>query len=67
MKQTIKGIRVNMGLTAKEFAEKLKVTEDIIYNLENDRTKPDVEIIDKILNLTGLKYEDIIFYKKNTT
>lgn len=65
MKQTIKGIRVNMGLSAKEFAEKLNITEDILYNYETGRTIPDVKFVDKILKLSGLKYEDIIFYQQS--
>lgn len=67
MKRTLKGIRADMGLSAKEFAEKLNTTEDVVYNWELGRTKPDVEMVDKILKLTKLKYEEIIFYPKNTT
>lgn len=67
MKRTLKGIRADMGLSAKEFADKLETTEDVVYNWELGRTKPDVEMVDKILKLTNLKYEEIIFYPKNTT
>lgn len=61
MKQTIRGIRGNMKLSAKEFADKLDTTENVIYNIENGKTIPDAIFIDKVLNLTGLKYEEIIF------
>lgn len=64
MKQTLKGIRANLKLSAKELAEKLNTTENVIYNIENGRTIPDIEFVNKLLNLTGLKYEDIIFMPK---
>lgn len=64
MKQTIKGIRVNLGLSTKEFAEKLGITEDVLYNYENGRTVPDVVFADKLIELSGLSYEDIIFLPK---
>ena len=67
MKQNLKGIRANLGLSTKEFAEKTNVTEDRLYNYETGRTAPDVLFVDKVLELTNLKYEDIIFYPKNTT
>lgn len=66
MKQTLKGLRINMGLTAKEFAEKLEISEDVLYNYESGRTVPDVNFVDKLLKLTSLKYEDIIFCSKDT-
>lgn len=65
MKQTLKGIRTNLNLTAEEFSKKLGITEDMLYNYETGRTIPNVEFVDKLLKLTGLKYEDIIFYPKN--
>lgn len=65
MKQTIKGIRVNMGLSSEDFAKKLDTTTNILTNYELGRTIPDVIFVDKLLKLTGLKYEDIIFLPKN--
>lgn len=67
MKRTIKGIRADMGLTADEFAEKLETTGDVINNYEIGRTIPNIIFVNKLLKLTGLKYEDIIFYPENTT
>lgn len=67
MKRTLKGIRNDMNLSAKEFGKRIGCSEDTVYNYETGRTKIPPEIIDKILELTGLKYEDIIFYNKNTT
>lgn len=65
MKQTIKGIRINLGLSIKDFAEKLEITEDVLNNYETGRTIPNVIFVNKLLELTGLKYEDIIFLPKN--
>lgn len=66
MRQTLKGIRANMNLSAKEFAKKLGITEDVLYNYETQRTIPDVIFVNKVLKLTGLKYEDIIFLPNTT-
>lgn len=64
MKQTIKGIRINMGLSTEEFAKKLDITANILSNYEIGRTIPDVIFVNKLLELTNLKYEDIIFLPK---
>ena len=64
MKRTLKGIRTDMKLSAKEFGKRIGCTEDTVYNYETGRTKIPSEVIDKILEVTGLKYEDIIFYHK---
>lgn len=63
MKQTLKGIRINLKLSAKEMADKLGISEDTLYKYEQGKATPDVKVVDKLLALTNLKYEDIIFYE----
>ncbi len=61
MKRTIKGIRTDMGLSAEDFALKTGVTEDVLHNYETGRTVPNIVFVNNLLELTKLKYDDIIF------
>lgn len=65
MKQTLKGIRANMGLSVEELSNKLGISPNILSNYESGRTVPDVIFVNKLLELTKLKYEDIIFLQEN--
>lgn len=60
-KMTLKAIRINNGWTQEKAAELYNVSKDTISNYENYKTYPDVPVIEKILEATGLKYDDIIF------
>lgn len=64
-KMTLKAIRINNGWTQEETAELYKVSKDTISNYENYKTYPDVPVIERILQVTGLKYDDIIFLPDN--
>ncbi|MBO6243610.1 MAG: helix-turn-helix transcriptional regulator [Clostridia bacterium] len=44
-------------------ADKLGISEDTLYKYEQGKATPDVKVVDKLLALTNLKYEDIIFYE----
>lgn len=61
MKMTLKAIRINNGWTKQEMAEKLNISVDTLYNYEAGRTYPDVPVINRILETTGMRYDDIIF------
>lgn len=64
-KLTLKAIRINNGWTAEETAKKYGISLDTLRNYENHKTFPDVPIIEKILEVTKLKYDDIIFLPSN--
>ena len=62
VKFTLKALRVNNGWSQ---AQMIGVSTDTIKNYEAYKTFPDVPIIEAILNVTGLKYDDIIFLPDN--
>ena len=61
MKWTLKSIRINLNLTQEEMADKLGVSTKTYQNYENYKSYPDVEIVKKIVELSGLDFNDIIF------
>lgn len=61
MKLTLKGARVNVGLTQSEVAAKLGITKGTLVNYEKYRTIPDINIAKKMATLYGVSVNDIIF------
>ena len=61
MKWTLKAIRTNMGLTQLEMASKLNITKETYMHYENYKTYPNVNIIKKIIKLSNINFDDIIF------
>ncbi len=65
MKLTLRAIRINNGWTIEEMAKKIGVSIDTLRNYEIYKTYPDIPIVERILNLTKMKYDDIIFLPNN--
>lgn len=63
---TLKAARINKGLTQKEAAKLLGISEDTLSNYERAKCFPDVQIISRIEDLYGLPYDRIIFCPENT-
>ena len=61
MRMTLRAIRINNGWTLEEMAKKIGVSTDTLRNYELCKTYPDVPIINKIIEVTGINYNDIIF------
>ena len=61
MKATLKAIRVNNGWSQEEAASLFGISVATLQNYELGRTFPDVPIINNIIKVTGLSYDDIIF------
>lgn len=61
MKATLKAIRVNNGWSQEEAAKRFGISVATLQNYELGKTFPDVPIINKIIDATGLNYDDIIF------
>lgn len=61
MKLTLKALRANQGLTQQEASKKLGISESTLNNYENFKSFPDVPMIEKILKLYDVKYDDVIF------
>lgn len=60
-KITLRAARVNVGLSQKEAAEALKVSNKTLCKWENGETFPKQNYIDSICDLYGVTYNDLIF------
>lgn len=65
MSITLKAARVNAGLTQADFAKALGVTIPTIRAYERGESFPDVPKLERIREVTGVGYEDLIFLKSN--
>ena len=65
MKATLKAIRVNNGWSQEEAAKMFGISVATLQNYELGKTFPDVPIINRIIEVTGLDYDDIIFLPNN--
>lgn len=65
MKWTLKAIRINLGLTQMQMAEKLGISKETYLNYENYKTYPDVNIVKKIIKISKVDFNDIIFLPNN--
>ena len=65
MKMTLKAIRINNNLTQQEASKMLGIAETTLNKYENFKSFPDVPMIEKILNLYKVDYNDIIFLQQN--
>lgn len=54
----LKKIRLKLGLTQKELAEKLGTHQQIIAMIENNKRECSKEIIRQLLNIYGLNFYD---------
>jgi len=57
----LKALRVNVGLTQKEAAEKLGISPSMLGSYERGESMPNVVMIKKFENLYNTRYEDIDF------
>lgn len=64
MKMTLKAIRINNNLTQLEASKMLGIAETTLNNYENFKSFPDVPMIEKILKLYKVDYNDIIFLQQ---
>lgn len=65
MAMTLKSARVNVGLTQAKAAEKIGITVDTLSNYERGKSYPDVPVIQKIEEVYGVSYSDLIFLPKD--
>ena len=66
LKISLKAARVNAGLSQKEVANTLKISNKTLTNWENGKSFPDAEKIDALCNLYGLSYDNINFLSNNS-
>ena len=58
---TLKAARVNRGLSVKEVADSVGVTEDTIYRYESGKSSPKISVVVKMVDLYGVTISDIDF------
>lgn len=61
MQITLKAARVNSGLTQKNAAKQLNISEDRLYNFESGRSIPNGIMLQRILKLYNIQFSDINF------
>ena len=61
LKISLEAARVNAGLSQKEVADILKVSNKTVSNWENGKSFPDAPQIVKICELYGVSYDNINF------
>lgn len=61
---TLKAARVNVEMSQKEAAQHLGISKNTLSNYEKYRTKPDIEMSNRIAELYACTVDDIIFFKK---
>ena len=66
LKISLKAARVYAGLSQKEVATTLKISNKTLSNWENGKSFPDAEKIDALCNLYGLSYDNINFLPSNS-
>ncbi len=63
---TLKAARINKELTQTEAAKKLGISVDTLSNYERGKSFPDVPVIQKMEDLYGVSYNNLIFCPQNT-
>lgn len=65
VKFTLAAARVNAGLSQKEAAEKLGISNKTLCKWENYESYPGADMIPKICELYGIPYDQICFASKS--
>lgn len=65
-KMKLKAARVNAGLTQKEAAEKIGVSNKTLWSWENGMSVPNQIYIDRICELYGVSYDNLCFLPNNS-
>lgn len=62
----IKELRIKMGLTQDQLADKCSLSKNAIWNYENNKRSPSIEILDKIAKALGVTINDLLGIKDIT-
>ena len=66
LKITLKAARINVGLSQKEAAKILKVSNKTLHSWESGETSPGPKHIDAICELYQVSYNDLNFSPNNS-
>ena len=61
----IKEIRENLGLSQKELAKLLGVSPSNVYNYENKRTEPSVDMLKKLSTILDVSVDELLGLDNN--
>lgn len=59
---SLKAARVNVNLTQDEAAKSIGVSKDTIRNWEQGKCFPAVDMLEALLKLYNVSYDDLIFF-----
>lgn len=62
--KNIKKLRSERKMTQDSLAEKINVTRQTVSSWENDRTQPDIEMLEQLANVFKVSLEEIIYGEK---
>ena len=62
---TLEAARRNVGLTQKEAADRLGISNTTLFNWEKGLSFPNVQQVEKICELYCVSYDDLIFLRNN--
>ena len=65
MKLTLRALRVNTGYTLKAASEKLGISTVTLRSYEYYKTVPNINMVNKILNLYQVSIDEVSFIPKN--
>lgn len=65
--KNIKVLRQERNITQEQLAEMLHISRQAVSSWENDRTQPDVDMLEKLSEIFGVSIEEIIYGKKRNT
>lgn len=63
--QNLKEVRKKKGLTQKELAALLNVSQNAIFNWENGKREPSLEMIERISTALGIQVAQLLGYSEN--
>lgn len=62
---TLRTARDRLGLSQKEAAKRLGISDDVLSNYERGKTYPNVLMLKKIEEVYDVKYDQLLFLEKN--
>ena len=65
--KNIKRLRNAKGFSQEQLAERLHISRQAVSHWENDRTQPDIDMLEKLAEVLGAPIEEIIYGEKRQT
>ena len=62
---TLRTARDRLGLTQKEAAKKLGISDDVLSNYERGKTYPSIPMLKKIEEVYQVEYDQLLFLEKD--